>query len=118
MKKSKTPQEKKHLSYKKDRRNTYGERGSHSRHAIALQKAINRRIDRRRADQPLKSLDSDTTDSLDQAELEVKTIVRRGWKKYPDRPLAEVVERKVERRKQGGRHITLEEYLKNMFGAD
>lgn len=98
MKKRRLPPEKKKLSYQKDCRNVYGERGSHSRHAIAKQKAINRRTDRHRADQILRQVTAHTFDVWEQAELKVKTIRRRDWRKYPDRPLGEVVKKKLRRR--------------------
>jgi hypothetical protein len=43
----KTPQEKKKLSYMKDRRNTYGENGKSSRKSIRLSKALNEPATRR-----------------------------------------------------------------------
>jgi hypothetical protein len=98
MKKRRAPQEKKTLSYQKDCRNVYGERGSHSRHAIAKQKAINRRTDRHQANQVLRKLTEHTFDAWGRVELKVKTIRRRDWRKYPDRPLGEVVKRKLWRR--------------------
>jgi hypothetical protein len=98
MSKPRSPQEKKLLSYEKDRRNAYGERGSHSRHAIAGQKACNRRAVRHRADQVLKNIPVTQVDLLDEADVLVKTIPRRLWGKYPDQPLGKVVKRKLERR--------------------
>jgi hypothetical protein len=112
MKERKTPQEKKLLSYDKDCRNTYGERGSHSRHAIATQKAVNRRTDRRRADQVLRNIETDSIESLERAELKVKTVPRRGWRKYPDRPLGEVVAQKLERREEARINAAVRKGLK------
>jgi hypothetical protein len=102
MTKPKTPQEKKRLSYEKDRRNTYGERGSHSRYAIAFQKTTNRRTDRHRAEQALQAAATNSGESLDQAEIKVKTIPKRDWRKYPDTPLREVVKNKLEYRMKKG----------------
>ncbi|HEY6332727.1 MAG TPA: hypothetical protein VI756_25610 [Blastocatellia bacterium] len=112
MKERKTPQEKKLLSYEKDCRNTYGERGSHSRHAIALQKTVNRRTDRHRADQRLKALESHSVDSLERAESSVKTVPRRGWRKYPDSPLGKVVSKTLKDRETGGMNATVKKLLK------
>ncbi len=118
MKKRRTPQEKKLLSYEKDCRNTYGERGSHSRHAITLQKAITRRSDRHRANKVLQNVESDLVDSLEQAELKVKAVVpRRAWQKYADSPLGEVVKRKLERREERGMNATTKVLLKDRFAA-
>ncbi|MDP8966377.1 MAG: hypothetical protein M3O33_20805 [Cyanobacteriota bacterium] len=118
MKKRRTPQEKKLLSYEKDCRNTYGERGSHSRHAITLQKAITRRSDRHRANLVLQNVESDLVDSLEQAELKVKAVVpRRAWQKYADSPLGVVVKRKLERREERGMNATTKVLLKDRFAA-
>jgi hypothetical protein len=115
MKKRRTPQEKKLLSYEKDCRNTYGERGSHSRHAITLRKAINRRTDRHRANQVLQNVESDLVGSLEQAELKIKVVVKRSWRKYADSPLGEVVKRKLERREKMGMNATTKVLLKDRF---
>jgi hypothetical protein len=118
MKKRRTPQEKKLLSYEKDCRNTYGERGSHSRHAITLQKAITRRSDRHRANKVLQNVESDLVDSLEQAELKVKAVVpRQAWQKYADSPLGEVVKRKLERREERGMNATTKILLKDRLAA-
>jgi hypothetical protein len=98
----KTPQEKKLLSYDKDRRNAYGERGSHSRHAIASQKAINRRTDRRRADQLLENADKESPDALENAELKAKSLAKRFWRKSADVPLRVWVEHRLKRRRRLG----------------
>jgi hypothetical protein len=117
MKKRRTPQEKKLLSYEKDCRNTYGERGSHSRYAITLRKAINRRTDRHRVNQLLQNVESDLVGSLEQAELKVKVVVKHSWRKYADCPLGEVVKRKLERREKMGMNATTKVLLKDSLAA-
>jgi len=107
-----TPQEKKLLSYEKDCRNTYGERGSHSRYAIAFQKTTNRRTDRHRAEQALQAAEASSVESLEQAEIKVKTIPKRGWRKYPDTPLREAVEGKLEYRVKKGINATKKVQIK------
>ena len=117
MKKLRTPQEKKLLSYQKDCRNTYGERGSNSRYAIAAQKAVSRRIYRHCSYQVLrvlKNTEAVLSDVLDDADLQIKTVVKRGWKKCPDSPLREVVERKLKRRKDMGININTRMLLKSV----
>lgn len=99
MKKSPSPQEKKLLSYKKDRRNTYGERGSHSRHAIAAHKARDHRAYRRQANQILSGNEVHRADLLEEVDVKVKSVRESSWRKSPDEPLGKVVERKLERRK-------------------
>jgi hypothetical protein len=117
MKKRRTPQEKKLLSYEKDCRNTYGERGSHSRHAITLRKAINRRTDRHRVNLVLQNVESDLVGSLEQAELKVKVVVKHSWRKSADSPLGEVVKRKLERREKKGMNATTKVLLKDRLAA-
>ena len=85
----KTPQEKKRLSYAKDRRNTYGENDKSSRRNIPAAKARQRRANRRVAHQVL------TTAGEEQLGL-IRPKTR--WRKAPDTPLGEVVRRKLEAR--------------------
>jgi len=97
--KQKTPQEKKALSYAKDRRNVYGESDKGSRIAIRQNKTFPTRAYRKAVNDILKDTIGEI--DLEKAELidvKAKQIKRRKWKKYPDAPLGEVVERKLERR--------------------
>jgi hypothetical protein len=111
MKKFDSPQEKKLLSYKKDRRNTYGERGSHSRHAIAAHKERDRRAFRRKINQTLNEVELNEADFLEIVESEIKSVRIRYWKKCPDQPLGEVVTRKLLRRKSNGINETMKKTL-------
>jgi hypothetical protein len=111
MKKSHNPQEKKLLSYKKDRRNTYGERGSHSRHAIAAHKARDHRVFRREINQILHDAEVNQFDLLEKVDVEVKSVRKSSWRKCPDQPLSIVVERKLERRKNMGINATMKKTL-------
>lgn len=104
----KTPQEKKKLSYAKDRRNVYGEKGSGSRHAIRRNKDKIERAARHEQ----KQLLHDVIGTTDEAEIAaIENAVRlspkgkKKFRKYPDAPLGEVIELKRKRHaKQAGRN--------------
>jgi len=99
----KTPQEKKLLSYAKDRRNTYGENSKASRKSIPLAKARSIRSERHAQDRLLSEA---VRMAGDEAQSEVENRVRstgpRDWRKSPDLPLAEALARKAKRRKISG----------------
>jgi hypothetical protein len=97
----KTPQEKKRDAYEKERRNTYGERGSHSRHAIAPAKRNRASRARAAARQAVEATQRDP-ELADR--LAGRAVVKSGgrWAKLPDKPLAEVLERKFKRRARSG----------------
>lgn len=101
MSERKTPQEKKALSYKKDRRNVYGANDKASRKNIPLRKKKQNRAYRKKANQIL----SEAQDAIDFEEIEliendVKSVKKGDWKKNPDAPLGEVVKGRLEYRKQ------------------
>jgi hypothetical protein len=88
----KTPQEKKRLSYAKDRRNTYGEHDKGSRKTIRANKLHQRRTERRVQNNALNALPNTTgLDELTTAENAIKTTIPRQWRKSPDQPLGKVV---------------------------
>jgi hypothetical protein len=94
-----TPQEKKLLSLKKDRRNTYGESPHGARKTIPLRKRLRARAERRfqvsQSRQIRPQMDSDTADAIESA---VRSFVPSKWGKVPDSPLGEVIEAKKHRR--------------------
>lgn len=95
----KTPQEKKHLSYAKDRRNTYGESNKGSRKTIQKNKALEIRAERHSQDQRLTSaLSAVGADDLAIVENTVRSTKPRQFKKLRDTPLGEVVTMASERR--------------------
>jgi hypothetical protein len=95
----KTPQEKKRLSYAKDRRNTFGENSKASRKGIPLAKARANRSERHAQDRLLSTtLTARTEDEMTTAELEVKGSEPRKWKKDPDTPLGQYLLRQASRR--------------------
>ena len=87
-----TPQQKKHLSYAKDRRNTYGENSKSSRKNIPLSKALDIRSERHAQDSALaKAVAATNIDQLDAAENTMRATKQRQWRKSPDEPLGQVL---------------------------
>jgi hypothetical protein len=93
-----TPQEKKKLSYERDRRNDYGENDKASRKAIPLHKRKVIRAYRKSTKQQLPknevALDSEAAEAVEQSVLRV---ARKGWRKVPDMPLGEFIDRQKKR---------------------
>ncbi|HEX4505510.1 MAG TPA: hypothetical protein VH722_07245 [Alphaproteobacteria bacterium] len=89
-----SPQEKKALSYAKDRRNAYGENAKASRKAIPLRKAGENRDDRRKVNQELAGLPQLDEAAAALIESSARHEINRvgGWKKWPDLPLGEFLE--------------------------
>ncbi|MDH0051104.1 MULTISPECIES: hypothetical protein [Comamonas] len=93
-----TPQQKKQLSYAKDRRNTYGENSKSSRKNIPLSKALDIRAERRAQESTLaKFTTAKDEDQLDAIENEVRSTKPREWRKCPDEPLGQVLTQKSQR---------------------
>lgn len=87
-----TPQQKKRLSYAKDRRNTYCENSKSSRKNIPLSKDLNIRSERHAQNAALaKSLLSTGVQELEQVENRMRSTKKRQWRKSPDEPLGEVL---------------------------
>jgi len=93
----KTPQEKKALSYAKDRQNVYGESDEGSRIAIRQNKTFPTRAYRKAINDILQNtvgkIDLEKAELID---VKAKEIKRRKWKKYPDAPLGEFIKRQVD----------------------
>lgn len=79
-----SPQQKKHLSLKKDCRNCYGENDKSSRTAIRARKRWVNRSYRRTVQQHLQHIDASTDDR-------VVEIQRKQWRKVADQPLGEML---------------------------
>jgi|SRR5271155_83878 len=99
MNRSKTPQEKKELSLKKDRRNVYGENDKSSRKNIPASKQRSHRAERRIPKEPLLALKGQVSeDAASAAESAVKDRIiakkRVSFTKEPDAPLGVVLDRK------------------------
>jgi len=99
-KKRRTPQEKKSLSYAKDRRDNYGEHSKGSRKAIPLNKTLGRRAVRRAGS-------GDWLEDPDTALVAVEQASRKRFRKASHLPLGEMVELKARRRGEriGARQI-------------
>jgi hypothetical protein len=100
----KSPQEKKALSYAKDRRNAYGENDKASRKAIPARKAGESRKVRRKARQSLDVMDQSDEAKAEVVESSLRHNLERvgGWKKSPDAPLADYIEHQARRRSWRG----------------
>ena len=90
-KKRRSPQEKKQLSYRKDRRDTYGENDKAARKSIPLRKKLRNRAERK-AGKHLMETDAE----MAQSQLDQKH--RRAWKKTPDEALGKVLVKRLSAR--------------------
>jgi hypothetical protein len=99
----KTPQDKKRQSYQHDRRNRYGENQKSSRKNIPRSKQRAHQDERRSVRQLLGAAKGDIASEVaDEAQSQalVKGRVKKlqAFRKSPDRPLGEVVKRRLRRR--------------------
>jgi hypothetical protein len=95
----KTPQEKKSLSYEKDRRNTFGENSKASRKGIPLSKARANRAERHSQDRKLsETLKVDDVKQLAEVKNQVRATKPKIWRKSADLPLGEVLARRLLRK--------------------
>jgi hypothetical protein len=104
MSKVKTPQQKKRLSYEHDRRNTYGENQKSSRKNIPKSKQRSHQEERRSVRQTLVAAEGGIADEVvDEAQSRVLRTGRikklKAFRKSPDRPLGDVIERRLRRRR-------------------
>ncbi|MGH3242413.1 MAG: hypothetical protein ACRDNL_18700 [Spirillospora sp.] len=94
-----SPQEKKRISYAKDRRNAYAENDKSSRNAVRLRKRFPNRANRHRVQQIL--LDATGSPDRDTADEVNDRLARRRpkkWRKEPGLPLGDWVESRLQRR--------------------
>lgn len=95
----KSPQEKKALSYVKDRRNAYGENDKASRNAIPLRKRLVNRANRHDIQRQLSDatgpLDGDLADAAEQRALGKRP---KRWSKSSDKPLGQYLDDKSARK--------------------
>jgi hypothetical protein len=98
-----SPQEKKQLSYVKDRRNKYGENDKSSRKNIPRNKKAPHRANRRRAHQVLEAAHG-AVDDVAGAAAEERLLSKRpkSWEKWRDAPLGEVLQASLRGRMDRG----------------
>ncbi|MBX7170883.1 MAG: hypothetical protein K1X72_07995 [Pyrinomonadaceae bacterium] len=94
--KIRSPQQKKALSYAKDRRNSYGESDKGARKSICRHKTLPTRAYRHKISQFLKINET----NLEVVEDKVKSVKRKKWKKCPDISLKEWIENRFEYRRR------------------
>jgi hypothetical protein len=98
-----SPQEKKALSYVKDRRNSYGENDKSSRKSIRNGKRRAVRTNRRLAQQSLQAATGPADlDLAEDAELRARARAPRRFDKCSDRPLGEMLEFRLTHRAKLG----------------
>jgi hypothetical protein len=104
-----SPQEKKRLSYLKDRRNLYGENDKASRKNIPRSRKQKHRAERHRVGGGIRKSLQDSTAGPDRADIDEDALERRlagrrssRWRKRADRPLGETVEFRLGRRTTRG----------------
>jgi hypothetical protein len=102
-----SPQEKKALSYTRDRRNDYGENDKSSRKNIRHNKRTPNRADRHREHQLLAGatgpVATEAAERVEDRLLAKKSMwFVKGWRKWRDAPLADVVAYKLRRRARLG----------------
>ncbi|MGB6896966.1 MAG: hypothetical protein WBE12_00095, partial [Candidatus Acidiferrum sp.] len=107
MSKIKSPKQKKSLSLKRDRRNIHGENSKSSRKNIARGKQLRHMDERRAISQVLSRLTGQIDDDVaSETEFQVKLTItdsrNRGFRKHPDKPLGEVIERRMAKRRRKG----------------
>jgi hypothetical protein len=100
-KSAKTPQEKKKLSLKKDRRNVYGENDKASRKGIPRAKQLGHKAERRAVQSalaPAKQVLASDIEIADEVQFAAKTRTiqgkRKSFRKTPDVSLGVVLKRK------------------------
>jgi hypothetical protein len=122
--KVKSPTEKKALSFKRDRRNTYGENPQASRKGIRRGKQRSHMEERRSVGKILSHLreSAEESDAIEADVLTKTSLVRskrKAFKKTPDRPLGEVVKLKKVKREESQSRVkdTSPEYP-NIYSAE
>jgi hypothetical protein len=100
VKRRRSPQEKKQLSYSRDRRNVYGESDKGSRKTIARNKRARHRSERHRQRQDLAAATGPVDEDAEAIVHDRVTQPRRGsrWRKFPDAPLGLYITATLQRR--------------------
>ncbi|WP_278262655.1 hypothetical protein [Nocardia sp. AG03] len=104
MSRRRSPQEKKALSYAKDRRNVYGENDKSSRKNIPRGKRIPNRVDRHRENLFVAALGPLDLDAAEDCEVTLRSTRSKWhtsrWRKRADAPLGPVVAYRLARRRE------------------
>jgi hypothetical protein len=105
--KVKSPDEKKRLSYERDRRNIYGENQKSRRKNIPRGKQRGHRDERRAARQSLSSADDTVADTAQSLTIERSRTKRlKSFRKSPDTPLRDAIQRRLTMRaRRDGRKL-------------
>ena len=114
VRKPKTPQNKKELSLRKDRRNVYGENDKASRKAIPRRKQRGQMEARREVNQVLSTAPlAKSQDEIEQIASNLRSVElakkRKRFKKVPDQPLGVVLKRRKPGRSSFLKHQSVEE---------
>jgi hypothetical protein len=116
-----SPREKKALSYARDRRNAFGANDKASRKAIPLRKRLVNRANRHTARQQLGELGDrvapENADNAERVEEQVLGTKPKTWRKWPDEPLGQALERKRQRRARSGRDGQVDDDRRGVVGA-
>ena len=100
MSKIKSPQDKKSLSYLRDRRNDYGENAKSSRKNTPRSKALAQRSERHQQNHATRMASRAATEiELTSAELAATQARRLGFRKLADTPLGEYLRNRRLRRR-------------------
>lgn len=105
MSKIKSPDEKKRKSYERDCRNAYGENSKASRKNIPRSKQRGHMVERHAVAESLRGLsESPSSEEIEsiESETKIKSKLKRlsAFKKSPDKPLGEYLERRIARNKR------------------
>jgi hypothetical protein len=114
MSKRRSPQEKKRLSYSRDRRNCYGENDKSSRRNIARGKRRNRRTRRYAEQRPLAELRGPVDERAVELVEDRLVLARRSerWRKWPDCQLGQHIAHRLAHRVEDGMSDPLTERVR------
>jgi hypothetical protein len=102
MKRRLTPQEKKAHSLVKDCRNIYGNNDKAARTGIRRKRARKHRKYRHNVNTAIATAMDHALQNPELIDDATSSIRRREWKKWPDAPLRNIIQYKLERRRRTG----------------
>jgi hypothetical protein len=102
-----SPQEKKALSYARDRRNMYGENDKSSRKNIPLRKRLVNKANRHAVQQQLRqATGTPAAERAERAEDRLRGVRQKTWRKRPDLSLRRALDLKRAWAEQAGRDVS------------